>query len=92
MSIFPGKKQQEDARGPFLRRLLYNVRYLGRSGVGTVRRRAGMCPWVICLVGFFLSAGGVIPIPSFLLCFSLVARRCWSGPSPPCWRGARHHG
>lgn len=44
------------------------------------------------LVGFFLSAGGVIPIPSFLLCFSLVARRCWSGPSPPCWRGAQHHG
>ncbi|XP_054702617.1 uncharacterized protein LOC129214646 isoform X5 [Grus americana] len=40
-------------------RLLYNLRYLGRTNVGTV---------------------------------STVAKRCWTRPSLPCWRGTWHRG
>lgn len=47
---------------PFLPRLLYNLRYLGRTSTGEVRQWARDVPRAkLSLLGFFSRAGGLFP-------------------------------
>ncbi|XP_042689281.1 uncharacterized protein LOC122168207 isoform X3 [Centrocercus urophasianus] len=65
-------------------RLLYNLRYLGRIGVGMVRRWAEMGVFFFLLSLFFHACASC--------CSSLEAKRCCRKPFLLCWRAAQHHG
>lgn len=68
----------------FLPRLLYNLQYLGRTGVGKVRRWGGDVPrdkWT--LLDFFSRACKLLP-PS---CSVSVRWQRGAGPGHPCRAG-----